>query len=504
MINWRWWVLGALTTAPFLFLMGYGAYALWWSGSFVYVWWPLTGCFVLAFVLGWRWQRKQKLLSVDFTPNLHWTDQDRQAWELVEKRAQTAKAIATDQLTTLDFYVDTARDLASDMAHFYHPGAKDPITNLTLLEILGVVELASHDLAILMEKYLPGSHFLSIKNWRQANTAIGWYQTISNVGWVVAAVFNPIATGARFAGSHFGLNKPWQKLQENLQVWFYTSFLQRLGSYLIELYGGRLRRGATRYRQLFGTPSGPAPDAVEQPLSFVIVGQTKMGKSSLVNALLGERKADTDVVKATAEITRYEVHPKEVDAKMVVLDTVGYGNEGPRADQLRATENAAREADVILLVLHARNPARQADLELLQGLANFFQANPNLKKPPILGVLTHIDLLTPAMEWKPPYDWTAGTRPKEKSIAGAVAGAQEQLGEYLMGVVPVCTSEGKEYGVQDGLVPALTNLLEEGRAVALVRCLRAEADKGKAQKVIGQMLAAGTELFKAWWAPGKK
>ncbi|MFO0966079.1 MAG: GTPase [Gemmataceae bacterium] len=504
MQNWRWWLLALLSAFPFLFLMAYGAVALWHSGYFAYVWWPLTGCFALALFLAWRWQRKRRLLNVDFSPSLHWTDQDRQAWELVEKRAQNAAAISMDQLTNLNFYVDTARDLASDLAHFYHPGAQDPIANLTLLEILGAVELAAHDLALLMEKYVPGSHFLSIKNWKTANQALGWYQTLSNVGWIIAGVFNPIGAGARYLGTQLGVNRPWAKLQENLQAWFYAAFIQRLGSYFIELYGGRLRAGATRYRQLFGTPTiGPPEEQPDRPLAIVVLGQAKTGKSSLVNALLGERKADTDVVQATDEQTRYDVHPPGLDTRLTILDTVGYGAQGPRADQLRATETAAREADAILLVLHARNPARQADLELLQKLANFFQENPTLKKPPILGVLTHIDLLSPSLEWQPPYDWTKAARPKEKNIAAAIQAAEEQLGDYLMGIAPVCTAEDKIFGIQEALIPTLASVLEEARAVALVRCLKAESDTGTAKKMFGQLLAAGSELLGAWWKTRK-
>ncbi len=35
-----------------------------------------------------------------------------------------------------------------------------------------------------------------------------------------------------------------------LLVWFYTAYVHRLGTYLIELNSGRLRIGAVRYREL--------------------------------------------------------------------------------------------------------------------------------------------------------------------------------------------------------------------------------------------------------------
>ena len=46
---------------------------------------------------------------------------------------------------------------------------------------------------------------------------------------------------------------------------------------------------------------------------------------------------------------------------MAVLDTIGYAHTGPREDQMPATQNAAQQSDVLLLVMQARNPARQPD-----------------------------------------------------------------------------------------------------------------------------------------------
>jgi predicted GTPase len=202
------------------------------------------------------------------------------------------------------------------------------------------------------------------------------------------------------------------------------------------------------------------------------------------------------VLPATAEVTRYELHPEGIPTRLVIFDTVGYGHEGPRADQLRATEEAARQSDLLLLVLHARNPARQADVELLRALRAWFMSRPDLKMPPVLGVLTHIDLLSPAMEWAPPYDWTQPQRTKERQIQEAWAAVKEQLGEYLVGIVPLCTAEGKVYGLDEWFWPTLAELLDEAHAVALLRCLRAEANTGKIRKVFQQLLQAGAQAAK--------
>jgi predicted GTPase len=292
-----------------------------------------------------------------------------------------------------------------------------------------------------------------------------------------------------------------------LLVWFYTAYVHRVGTYLIDLNSGRLRVGARRYRELVqgqtldGQPVRVEAEPADQVrrVTITVLGQVKAGKSSLINALLGEQRALADVLPATQDIARYELQPAGIPTRLVLLDTVGYGHTGPKEDQLKATQEAAKQSDLLLLVLHARNPARQADAELLGALKRWKAAHPELKMPPILGVLTHIDLLSPAMEWAPPYNWQQPKRPKEVHINQALEAVREQLGDGFAGVVPVCAAPGKVHGVEEWLLPAVVELLDEGHAVALLRCLRAEADAGKVRKVFLQLSAAGKELAKALW-----
>jgi predicted GTPase len=518
--RWRVLVLAVLFALPPLFLIAYGSYALWWEGQWIWAWWPITGCFALAYYLAWRWQAHKRLLRIDFTPDLHWTDRDKQAWKLVEERAKESTRLPVEKFTDLNFYTDSARELALEMARVYHPNTKDPIGNLTIPEILTVVELASHDLAVMVRQYIPGNHLLTINDLRTAQKATQWYNTASNVWWAVSAIISPYNTAIKYIASRMGISRPLELLQQNLLLWFFTAYLHRLGAYLIDLNSGRMRVGADRYRALMqslaererdGQAGGqPVADeavaamgtaALPTHVTITLMGQVKAGKSSLINALLGEQKAITSVLPATDEITRYELMPEGQSSALHLLDTVGYGHEGPREDQLRATEKAAQQSDLLLLVLRAVDPARQADLLLLQKLREWFQKRHDLKMPPVLAVMTHVDLLKPSLEWQPPYDWQNATRPKERNIADALATIREQLGQYLAGAVPVCTAEGKVYGLQEWLIPAITGLLTEGRAVAMLRCLHQEVNQGKYQRVFEQLLAGGKELAKALWNP---
>src|SRR5262249_6984882 len=147
------------------------------------------------------------------------------------------------------------------------------------------------------------------------NQALKWYRTFSNAYWLGAAFLDPLQTAVRYTASTLGLSRPWQMFQQELISWFHTSFIKRLGHYLIELNSGRLRVGAQKYRELKrasssdGTVMQPPEEApIEHvgQVTLTVMGQVKMGKSSLINALLGEQRAKTDVLPATSEITRYE------------------------------------------------------------------------------------------------------------------------------------------------------------------------------------------------------
>jgi hypothetical protein len=511
MSRWRIAVLVALLVLPVLVLVGFGTYYLWSRGLAFYVWWPLSACLALGYFLAWRWVRARQLLPPpEVSPQMHWTDRDHEAWKLVEARATAVAQFQRVDLPELTFYTTIAQELALELARFYHPKAEDPYSALTVPEILAVVELASRDLAELVDKNVPGGHLLSIRDWMwardTAEQSLKWYRRASNTYWLVSALLSPIDTGLRYAASQVGMARPLQLFQQDLIAWFHTAYVHRLGKYLVDLNSGRLRVGARRYRELTSgsrldedaAPAKAPVPAVDQ-VTLTILGQVKMGKSSFVNAILGEQRAKTDVVPATNEVTRYDLKHPNIPTRLVLLDTVGYAHTGPRADQVRATEQAAHVSDLLVLVLHARSPARQADLDMLQALRTRYESKPDLKMPPIVAVVTHIDLLSPAMEWSPPYNWQNPQRPKEENIKQAVLAVREQLGSFLTGAVPVCASAGRVYGVDQFFLPVLAELLGEARGVGLLRCLKAEADADKVRRVFDQLLHVGDQLLKVWW-----
>lgn len=512
MSRWRILVLLTLLTAPFVFLMVMGTAFLWEHGWITFAWLPMMLFMAAAFGLAWYWQRKRKLIPLWSSGEIpHGTQRDHEALKLVEARIKNAETLPNDSFTDPNYYMQTAQEMALEMARFYHPNSVDPYGMLTVPEMLSVAELAAHDLNELVLRLVPGSHLLTIKDYKHARQAVDWYKKARNVYWLASAFINPLQTAARYLTSRLAVGGTWDLLQQNIVMWFYTAYVQRLGTYLIELHSGRLRVGVKRYRELIKRHAPVADvesgDAVQAPVeaeatpaaevTITLVGQVNAGKSSLINALLGEQAARTDMVPTTDRVSRYTLQAKGGGSKLVLLDTQGFGDDGPNEEQITMAESMARQSDLIILVLHARNPARKGDIEMLDRLRGWFDAQPKLKMPPAIAVVSHIDLLTPAMEWSPPYDWTNPTRPKEKHISEAVRVARDQLGARVAAVVPACTQRGKLFGVHEAVLPVIVERLGEARSVALLRCLHSEADQHKTRRVFSQLLEVGREVMRA-------
>ncbi len=261
----------------------------------------------------------------------------------------------------------------------------------------------------------------------------------------------------------------------------------QLGKYLIELNSHRLKVGPERWRALMDAesdapahvataaePASAAERHAPATLQIALVGQVKSGKSSLVNALIGRQQAAVDILPLTDCINQYTLHPGGTNAQLTLLDTVGYAHEGLKADRVEETMRVVCDSAMSILVMNACEPAREPDCAFLRTMETWFAEHPERRPPPVLAVLTHIDRLSPSLEWSPPYDGWMRPKPrraKEKTIREAVLVTQELLGSRIAGIVPACTraDETPPYGIDQWVVPALIHLLPQAKAKHLVR-----------------------------------
>ena len=234
-----------------------------------------------------------------------------------------------------------------------------------------------------------------------------------------------------------------------------------------------------------------------------MLGPVKAGKSSLVNALLGKQAAIVDALPVAHIGVRYSLTIGG-NQPVTLLDTAGYGQDGANDAEFAAAAEASTAADLILFVTPATSPGRKPDVDLRDRLRAFFAARPQLKLPPVVGVVNQVDLLSPTAEWSPPYNWQTGTRPKEANIRDCLAAVKEQLGDRVVDIVPVCGRQGETFGITEGLVPAVARQLDDARGGAVLRAFDAESAADHYQRLGRQLVEGGKKALGILWENLKK
>lgn len=505
MFSRRTWVLAVLFLVPLGVYLALGAWALWQSGLFMQTFWIIPGCWLATWLVAVFWERESPAAHEDLPHPAHLTPRDEAGLQIVRRYQEQVDQLNPAQLTEPAFYLQQAQRLSEELARHYHPHAKDPVSELTVPEVLAAVRLAVDDLERWMLESVPGSRLMTIRQWRWLRHAPKWVERIQNGAWAASILINPLNV-LRYLTSRVTVGPVSEQLQTEFLAAVYLRFIRQTGFYLVEMNSGRLRGGADHYRRIFGdetpTPenSPGAAELIPKSLSVALVGQVKAGKSSLVNALRGELVAKSDVLPQTRQVARYELQLPETDRTLTLLDTPGYADAGATKEQMADVRRAVQEADVVLLVLDAHAPAHEADLRLVHDLRDWYRTQPEFKPPPLIGCLTHVDLLSPVLEWQPPYDWRAPQTRKAHSIHDAVAHLRQLLGDAAQNVIPLCTdvARGRHDGVTRELLPALMQVLDEGQTAALLRAYHRDLDRGQMQRLFEQLKSGGRALLEMW------
>ena len=193
-------------------------------------------------------------------------------------------------------FLALVRRVVDVVARHYHPDAKDPWLETPFPHAAPrIVELVARDLRQATLGDVPGSHILTIGDLQRLQKLAGiahrsyfWYR-------IGSFVINAPAAFLREARDAI-VGQIQDLSTGTARRWAIGYFVRRTGYYAIQLYSGHL---ALEDAQPTAAPLKPSRQDAEQdlqraealrkePLRIMVVGQTKSGKSSLINALFDD------------------------------------------------------------------------------------------------------------------------------------------------------------------------------------------------------------------------
>ena len=498
----RYWpemLLFLAVALPWLSLVVLGVVWLW-QGGHVWVW--AIAAAVLG-LLAWPLSRSvQRRANEEARLALGDLAEPSRGWNVVERDAWTevlaiADATAPFSFTEMEPLVASARDIVEVVARRFHPEARTAWAQFSLPEFLLLAERLCRDVRREALRHIPAVRAMRLSHLLWVQRQNERYGAVAQTGWrvgfglwrVVRAALNPLqAVGQETSGMF--MEKTARVLSYRLRAYATRLLVLEIGRASIDLYAGRLALSdedmrAARERDMAGIVEPPAP------VRIVLIGQVNAGKSSLLNALAQEIRCAVGPLPTTSSAAEYLLE-LEGRPTVMLVDMPGIDERTETASELLAQ---AERADLIMWVASATQPARGPDRKRLDDFRAWANAQLARRPPPVLLALTHIDELRPAVEWTPPYDVTAPTGPKARSIRAAMDAAARALDLRVDAIVPVAMPPGREPYNLDALWARIAVELDEAKLVQLDR-LRVGQQGLSLRELADQLGHAGRTIIK--------
>lgn len=455
------WYLAVVVAVPALSLAAIGLYAAWqsgWLAILVAVWLGITALSWLAFI---AWPRRQLLASrqapdsadhdslpSNLPPKPYWTEKDCRVYAQICARLD----IESTEPLSLHGLRERCLDIASGVAAEYKNTRQNTALAFSLPEgllLLSVVSARYRGLLVAHVPFIDRVQIAQVLGIVEHRERIVRGATWANRLRRGLRVVNPVSALLSEIREQFTAHV-LKQINGELRRDLVQLLLQEVARSSVDLYAGHM---SASEQELYDEREQSSWEAtlIEakplEPLRIALIGQTGAGKSSLANALAGSVVAEVDVLQSTTAVTRHAIDSDAQAEHHYIVDTPGLD----RSDSHRQLALAAMaEADVILWLSKATQPARAADAELLGLWQQQLAKTPQALPAPILLVISHIDQLAPRREWQPPYE--LDSRPlstKASHILDASIAARDGIGlDPDIPCIPVRLDTGHLYNLQ--------------------------------------------------------
>ncbi|RHZ95070.1 hypothetical protein D1122_15310 [Cereibacter sphaeroides] len=380
-----------------------------------------------------------------------WPELPRQALQVVEHVAAT---LSDGKRSALDFSVPEALLLADTVIIRYRAILRSHVPFVDQLNV--------------------GTAFWAYRH-RNVAKALG---TWSMRGWRIYRLLSNPPAGVLQELSGFLHSGVSETLSEGFQRELRELLLEEVAHAAVQLYSGRMRFSDAELLGMELETSGRDRESLarpDEPVRILVVGQISAGKSTLVNAILRENRAETDMAPTTDRLTAYDVEIAGVPCRL--LDTMGLDGSAAVRDKVAAE---MMQSDLILWAVRADRPARAPEAALMQAFQTLCASQPHRRFARIVAIATFADRLASVRDapegWLPPAERTR--------LSEAMLAISQELA--FSAPLPVCAEE-PEWNVHAAVGALAAGL---GEALMTQRCRRRhEAETSR---------SAWDELGRAW------
>jgi predicted GTPase len=472
-------ILFLLVVLPWLALAVLGVVWLWQQHYLLQAAPVLLSVYGIAWILSRKLRHDEPMPPAlpNIDPDDRWSPAAKDVWDKIDALARELNP-ADYPLADAARLFALARRVIVEAASHFRPETGRAELDVPLRNILYIVEQVSRDMRELLDEKVPFSHLITVREglqlwkWRQKFRRIDFLRRTLAMG---ASPFTAIPAEL----SRFFTGKIADYPKGLLERWLLQTVVKKIGYYAIGLYSGQLMPPSL-------AAPGPEPEESalsKRPLRVLVAGQTNAGKSSLINALLGEFRTTVDVLPVSDGLRVYKLRHPDMD-EVLLYDSPGYGEED---FWFRKSGGQLGEFDLVLVACSAVQAGREADSRFLSELRYWYGARLERRMPPVLAVVTHVDQLRPFREWNPPYDIGAPDGAKARNIREAVETVAQSLQLPIEDCLPVCLAASTEVYNVEAVLAGMVRKLPESLRTQYLRTLSEGRRKEKIMLLLGQL-----------------